>query len=343
VNVQEFLQHIENTMPGPVTLFCPDKAPRGRDVTYEPLLAERAIERVVARYLDPDAKDMAYSAYFADETEPAEIVSEAETLPFLSERRIVVVRRAERYVAESACKPLLAYIDNPCESTLLLLVAESIDKRCKFYRACDTAGGVVTCPQLQDGEVKLWIREEVKLRGKKIQPVAVDALFGRAGKRLGDVNNAIQVVCNFVGARTDIGAEDVETACADVAEEQVWTLTDAIAASDTNAAVRALRDLLDMGMNEFQIMGSVNWLLKTAHAIAANSPGLSRLNKFVVRKTTPLARKFGPEKIRRAFSLCMDTEILLRSTHVDRALALELLVVKLAAPTKTRRSQAAGR
>ncbi len=343
MNVQEFLQHIENAPPGPVTLFCPDKAPRAREATYEPLLAERAIERVVAQYLDPNAKDMAYSAYFADETEPGEIVSEAETLPFLSERRIVVVRRAERYIAESACKPLLKYIGNPCEFALLLLVADSIDKRCKFYRACDAAGGVVSCPQLQDGEVKLWIREEVKLRDKKIESAAVDALFDRAGKRLGDVNNAIQVVCNFVGARTDIRGEDVEIACADVAEEQIWTLTDAIAASDTHAAVRALRDLLDMGMSEFQIMGSVNWMLKTAHAIAVKSPGLSRVKNYVVRKTTPLAHKLGPERIRRAFSLCMDTEILLRSTHVDRALALELLVVKLAAPTKTRHREAAGR
>ena len=124
-----------------------------------------------------------------------------------------------------------------------------------------------------------------------------------------------------------------ETACADVAEERVWTLTDAIADSDVGTALRTLRELLDMGVNEFQILGSLNWLLKSAYAVAAKTRGLPRMSSFVARKVAPLAQKIGEEKMRDAFGICMDTEILLRSTHVDRALALELLVTKLAAPT----------
>lgn len=346
MDVQEFLHRIESAPPGPVTLFCPHKAQGAREASYEPLLAERAIERVVALYVDPSLKDMAYNAYFADEADPAEIVSVAETLPFLSERRIVVVRRAERYhLSESTSGPLLAYLGNPCPSTLLLLVADTMDRRSKFYRACDAAGGVVSCPKLSRNDVGIWINEEARTRQKRLSPEAVDALIDRAGTRLGDVYNALHVVCDYVGANPVIQAGDVETACSDVAEEQIWTLTDAIAASDTHEAVRALRELLDLGMNEFQIMGSLNWLLKSAHAVASQTPGLARMSSYVARKVGPLARKLGPEKVRDAFNLCMDAEILLRSTHVDRALALELLVIKLAAPAQRRAGapQAAGR
>jgi len=257
-------------------------------------------------------------------------------LPFLTERRIVVVRRAERYLSESNCGPLLTYLGNPCESTLLLFVADTIDRRSKFYRACNELGSVVPCPKLRESDVKIWIKKEAKARQKQIDPEAIEALIDRAGTRLGDVYNALNVACDYVGANPVVHVEDVETACSDVAEEQIWTLTDAIAVSDTKKAVCALRELLDLGLNEFQILGSLNWLLKSAHAVAAQTPGLPRMSKFVARKVEPLARKLGPEKVRDAFSLCMEAEILLRSTHVDPALALELLVVKLAAP-KTRR------
>lgn len=334
MDVQEYLRSVESAPPGPVTLFCPYKATGAREPSYEPLLAERAIDRVVVLYVEPSMKDMAYNAYFADEADPREIVSVAETLPFLSERRIIVVRRAERYLLESACGPLLAYIGNPCTSTLLLLVADSIDKRSKFYKTCDAAGAVVPCRQLSNAEVVAWINEEIKGRQKKITPAAVQALIARAGTRLGDVQNALHVVCDYVGTGKNIEEEDVETACSDVAEEKVWTLTDAIADSDSDTALRALRELLDMGVNEFQIMGSLNWLLKSAHAVAAETPGLARMSKFVRQKVRPLAQKLGVKKVRDAFSICMDTEILLRSSHVDRALALELLVIKLAASTR---------
>ncbi|MFO7973322.1 MAG: DNA polymerase III subunit delta [Candidatus Hydrogenedentota bacterium] len=339
MNVQEFLQNIENAPPGPVTLFCPHKSDKAREASYEPLLAERAIERVVTLYLDPTLKDMAYNAYFADEADPAEIVSVAETLPFLSERRFVVVRRAECYLSESHCGPLLTYLGNPCESTVLLFVADTIDRRSKFYRACKALGSVVPCPKLRQNEVRIWINAEAKTRQKRIAPEAVQALIDRAGTRLGDVQNALNVVCDYVGTKQLVEAEDVKAACSDVAEEQIWTLTDAIAASDTQKAVCALRELLDLGLNELQILGTLNWLLKSAHAVAARTPGLPRMSKFVARKVEPLANKLGPEKVRDAFSLCMEAEIMLRSTHVDTGLALELLVIKLAAPT-TRRKRA---
>ena len=332
MDIQEFARSIETSPPGPVTLFCPHRGPRAREASYEPLLAERAIERIVALYIEPGMRDMAYNAYFADEADPAEIVSVAETLPFLSERRIVVVRRAERFLSEAAAGPILAYLGNPCPSTLLLFVADSMDRRSKFYKTCDAAGAVVPCPQLRDTEVTLWVHTEVGTRGKNIHVEAVKRLVERTGLRLGDVQNAIHLVCDYVGGKDSIDVEDVEAACADVAEEHVWTLTDAIAASDVGAALRTLRELLDMGVSEFQILGSLNWLLKNTYAVAAKTPSLPRISRFVARKVSPLAHKFGEEKMRDAFSICMDTEILLRSTHVDRALAMELLVTRLAAP-----------
>lgn len=336
MKAQEFIRDIGGAAPSPVYLFCPFKAPRARTVTFEPFLAERAAQQFVARYVDPSLKDLCYTAYFADEADPRDIVMTAQTLPFLAERRVLLIHAAEHYESAAAAAPLLSYLDSPSDSTVVLFIASRVDKRSKFYKACERNGVIVECGELREAEVAQWARGEVEALGKRIEMDAVHQLVARTGTRLGDVYNALTLVCSFVGQNEVIHAADVAASCADVAEEEIWALTDAIAASNTADALGALRRILDLGKDPAEIMGTVNWLLKTAYAIAASGP--SAVNPFVAKKTGPLAQKLGVGKLRAAFRLCLQTELMLRSTGVDRALALELLVIKLAAPLPRRKT-----
>jgi DNA polymerase-3 subunit delta len=340
VNVSEFVAALGSEPPANIYLLCPFKGPKAKEPSFEPLLAQRAVEKAVSVLVDPGLRDLAYNAYYADEADAAEIASVAMTFPFLAERRLIVVNNAEVYDSESQVKPLLTYMESPSETTVLILVASRIDKRSKFYKACEKNGVVVECPELREHELMLWINSEVRARGKTIEPAAVEAVIGRAGNHLGDVNNAIQLVCSYIGDEPTVRAAHVNAACADVAEDEIWALTDAIAASNTHEAVRVLRQIIDLGKSEFEIMGMINWLLKSAYAVAAGNGPEFKLNPFVAKKVGPLADKLGLEKVRDAFSLCMDTEVLFRTTGVKRALALELLVIKLSASRPRRKAPA---
>ena len=334
VNVQDFLRSIGGGPPPPVVLFCPAKAPRARDATYEPLLAERAIGRLVETYVDPGMKDLAYTAFYADEARCTEIVQEARTVPFLAERRVVLVHNAERYNADSSADPLIEYIEAPCEFALLILAACHIDKRTRFYRSCEKNGVVVECPQLGERDAMIWARAEVESRHKKIEHDALKEIVRRAGVHLSDVHNALTIVMAYVGDAPVIRVDDVVAACADVAEEKIWALTDGIAANQPGEALTALRGLIDMGKHEDEIIGTINWLLKSAYAVAQAGSSPPSISAYVAKNVRPLADKLGMQKLRDAFVLCTDTQFMMRSTGVDRFLALELLVVKLAAPVR---------
>lgn len=334
MHVQQFIQSLGSpgsTLPS-LVLIGPGKRPNARDNTYEPFLAEAAVDSLVEASVDPTMKDFSFVAFYADETNPAQIVSEAETLPFLTDRRVVLVRNAERYNTDSGAGPLLEYLKTPCESTLLILVAGQIDKRTKFFKLCEKAGLVVECPRLNEPEVAAWVRTEVERRGLNIESGAVQEIVRRAGTFLSDVNNSLTNVINFVGNTGLIREKDVVAACADVAEEEVWSLTDAIAASQSSAALTSLRKLMDLGKHEDEILGIINWLLKSAYLVALGGTSAASISRFVAQKVRPLAEKLGVDKLRAAFALCTDTHFMIRSTGVDGALALELLVVKLAAP-----------
>jgi DNA polymerase-3 subunit delta len=262
------------------------------------------------------------------------VVAEAQTMPFLTERRVVVVRNADRYLTGDSGEALLPYLASPNSTTVLILLMNAIDKRTKFYKACEKSAEFIECPALSAKEATHWLKGEAKRLGRKIDGGAADALIGRAGAHLSDVSNALTLVINFVGdERAPITEEAVRAACSDVAEEEIWALTDAIAASETGKALHALRKLLDLGKHPDEIIGTINWLLKTAYRVEQGDSGVHR---FVAEKVRPLAKRYGTPRLIRAFALCTDTQFSMRTTGVDGPLAVELLVVKLAYSPKAR-------
>lgn len=331
--VADLMRKIGSEPLPPVLLFGPGKAPFGRE-PFEPVLAEYAIERIIATTVDPSLRDMAYTAYYADETPPGVLAAEANTLPFLCEQRVILVRNADRYFAFSGEKnspltPLTDYLENPNPATLLLLVAPKADKRKRLYKLCEEAGGVVECPQLDDGALSQWIAHAGELRGKHVQRNAIRELIHRAGARLSDIANAIDLVCNYVGSRTEVNEDDVRMACADVAEETVFDMTDAIAASNPEKALETLHRLIALGKTPDELIGIINWMLESAYRAAPESKAPPP-KPFVERKVIALVKKFGFPKLADALALCTETHFRMRSTGSDPMLEIELLVIKLA-------------
>jgi len=338
--VSELMRKIGSEPVPPVLLFAPGKAAFNKE-PFEPALAEEAIAKITGVCVDPGMRDLAYTAYNATDVSPAEIIAEANTLPFLVERRVILVRGASKLFdmpseKKSPLVPLLEYLESPNPATVLMFVAPTADKRKKLYKNFADIGAVVECPQLDDKSLAEWVRHRAELMGKRFERQAVEELIARAGSRLSDVSNALNIVANYVGAADTIKAADVNTACADVAEETVWNLTDAIAVSNTRNALESLHQLLAMGKAPDEILGTVNWLLENAYRACPDSHAGGVKSSFVEKKVSPLAKKYGRAKAIEALALCTKTHFMIRSTGVDHVLALEMLVIRLAAPMPRR-------
>ena len=338
--VSDLMRKIGSAPVPPVLLFAPGKAAFNKE-PFEPMLAEEAIAQITAACVEPSMRDLAYTAFNAPDVSPAEIVAEANTLPFLVERRVILVRGAAKLFdmpseKKSPLAPLIEYLKSPNPATVLMLLAPTADKRKKLYKSFVDAGAVVECPQLDDKALSEWLRHRAESMGKRFERHAVEELIARAGSRLSDVSNALNIVSNYVGASETISASDVTTACADVAEETVWNLTDAIAVSDTRKALESLHQLLAMGKVPDEILGTVNWLLENAYRACPESRAGGVKSNFVKEKVAPLARKYGRAKAIEALALCTKTHFMIRSTGVDHVLALEILIIRLAAPMPRR-------
>lgn len=101
------------------------------------------------KLVDRNQKDFAMAVFDLAETPIEAVVEEAETLPFLVERKLIVVRDAGLFTSgkeggkiEHKAEALQTYIGNPAEHSVIVFVvyAEKLDERKKIVKAMKASG-----------------------------------------------------------------------------------------------------------------------------------------------------------------------------------------------------------
>ena len=111
------------------------------------------------------------------------IIAACETLPFLADKRLVIVRDHPALSGRAdADERLLSYIPQvPDSAVLIFLCRGKADARKKLYTAVKKAGGIVSFTQLTDQELNSWIIKAFADLGKAIIPQTASVLAFTVG------------------------------------------------------------------------------------------------------------------------------------------------------------------
>jgi DNA polymerase-3 subunit delta len=212
----------------------------------EELLLERAVRRLRDRVAAVADLDFNMDTFSGESATADEIVNAANTLPFMSERRLVVVRDADKLDA-AAVAALVEYAKDPAPSACVVLVATKIAKNSKLFRAV-SAGGVVfeyTAPRRSE-----YASEAIRLfreRGKRISPSTAQSLVDLVGRDLRRLDIEADKIVAYAGQGDEVTLSDVRAVASAGPAASVFELADAVGARDTAAALGLLRGLLADG------------------------------------------------------------------------------------------------
>jgi DNA polymerase III subunit delta len=220
-------------------------------VASEASLRQQAREAIRAQVLagaapafDEDRFDLAQTG-----ADPGRILSAARTLPMLAPRRLVLVRglddrRAQRFLEEL----LPAYLESPVPSTCLLLEAERVDRRQRWVKRVAEVGELRTleAPR-RPAELREWIAEQLRVRGKTGGSGAAAALLDAIGPDLDRLGSELEKLSLFVGERARVTAEDVACVTGQTRVLALYELTDAVGDCRRGDALRLLGRLLEQG------------------------------------------------------------------------------------------------
>lgn len=172
-------------------------------------LKERAVARLIDTLLPPEARDFNLERLDADTHEAGQALSSAQSLPFLADRRVVVVKNADEY-AVADTRLLAEALPNLPETTCLVLVYNRrAESRAELPAVVASQGDVVTFWTPFKKDMPSWIMGEAKRRGK---PIEMDAagLLAEACTDLQEVSNELDKLILFTGKKKAISYEDVQ-------------------------------------------------------------------------------------------------------------------------------------
>lgn len=193
------------------------------------------------------ADDFDCESLNADEQSMIEWIGAASTIPFLSERRTVIVRNLLRYLPEDQSK-LKMLKDVPATGRLILVTDEdplnaerTKKEKTSWAKAVKDANGhTITCEIEQAKLAEEFIAHAKGLGKGMSRPAAAqlaDMVSGSYSRGIGEVEK----LSLYIGDAPEIREADVKASVAATHEWNIWALLDAVRVKRVGEAVRQLR------------------------------------------------------------------------------------------------------
>jgi DNA polymerase-3 subunit delta len=284
-----------------------------------------------------------------EDYELATAVDAAQTSPFLTDRRVVVVRHLARFPSDELV-PLVAYLDDPLPTTDLVLVWErppgatgrmpAVPK--KLSEAVTRAGGEVVDTSVGTGKArKDWMADQLSASSVSFDRSARDLVATHLGDDVDRLSALVATMESAFGPGAKVGEDDVAPFLGEAGQVPPWALTDAIDAGDIPTAVDRLHRMLGAGgMHSLQVLAIVTTHFRRILALegadvrneadAAAKLGMKG-STFPAKKALSRANRLGYDGSSRAVQLLAQADVDLRGkTAWPEDLVLEVLVARLA-------------
>lgn len=206
-----------------------------------------------------------------------------------------------------------------------------------FLRKTDEGKFIQTYEPLSNPALATWVKTEVANRGGRIAPQAVTELCALAGNDLWFLNNEIDKLVAYRKGE-EISNEDIREMIRGKVDENIFALTDAIAAKNKALTMELIYRELEAGAAEtyllFMILRQFKILLQVKVGIEEGLAGRDlaqylKLHPFVVQKSSAQVRNFSLELLKRIISKLVEIDSGIKTGREDLLTALNLLFVKI--------------
>ena len=208
-----------------------------------------------------------------------EVLDELRSFAMFSASKFVVVRNADDLIKRYR-EQVEEYVQKPSAGSVLVLRLSSLPSNQRIYKYIVANGQVHDCEAPKD--VRGWIINRAKTAHKlTMKPDAAAMLLDLVGADLGRLDNELAKLA----LQTD-GVADAKTVSAAVSfqrEQEMWDMTNEVAAGNIGEALRRWRHLCQLDSSaEFRAVTWLGlWLEKVRRALQLRREGK---NDFVIAK-----------------------------------------------------------
>jgi DNA polymerase-3 subunit delta len=350
LNYKEFIKKAKANDLKPVYLFYGE----------EYYLMDYTLEIVKDIFIDKAFEPLNYIVLEGKEVDFDKILNACETLPFMSEKKIVLIKnfplfKSKKEVDEDSKEldmstsknQLLKYIEG-LEDYLCLIFVEkynSIDKRNALYKRIKKVGETIEFTKLKGKDLDDWIQDSFKKYDKKISKSNINYFIQQSSyfdskqdKTLYDLENEIIKISNYLSNGKEVTKEDIDLLVAKPLEMNVFNLLNSISQKNGENALKLFNEMYISNEPVLFVLHMIvrqlrNMLILKALKIKGYTEGevydKMKLSRYEYQKVSSQSKNFTMPQLERALLHCLETDKKIKLSGIDNRLALEILITNL--------------
>ena len=282
------------------------------------------------------------TTFSADKLRADELQAELDTIPFFYPNFAVHITQAEN-LKSSVRKCLELYFKSPNQQLILLLSGTQAAAKFALAKAAESIGTILYLAEPKPWEkermLNQWLQEQCKKEGKRISVASAQRLQQQCGRAKEHLQQELEKLFCYVGDAVEIYDSDIDAVCAQVHEETIWELGDAILRGQGGKALSVASSMLTDGVALPALIAQIRSQLQTNFRICSilnqGGSGLDVMKEFPYLKgklldmRCNLAQAYGLKRFHRALITSMEVELKFKNSVGTADTLLPLLIAKV--------------
>lgn len=252
----------------------------------------------------------------ASETDMGRVIDSVASVPFLSDRRMVVLTSIS--VAKSFADDIDKIINATSDTTDLIIDEPKFDKRLSLYKTLKKKAEFKEFNEFDERQLANWLVAEAKQRQATISLADAHYLISRVGSNQLMLDSELEKLINY---NPSITKESINLLVYPTPSSSIFDLLEAVFTGNKRRAIELYEDQRRQLVEPQEIMGMIIWQLHILAIIKFN-PGTdvaskAKLNPYVVKKSTSLSSRLSELDVKQLINRATNLDYKLKSSAID--------------------------
>lgn len=288
--------------------------------------------------------DFNFIEFDDSETPNQTIISEIRQIPFMSEKKIILIKDYFKKDTEEQ-KEIIPILENQPEHAIIIFYENGTpDKRVSLFKFLTKNCKVEEFKHLSDNQLIKFITEEATKNGSSISEKNAEILIQRCGINMNDLLMEITKLSTYK-LKSEITENDIKELTTPKLQYSIFALTDAFSQKKIKAALGVLNEMAsfhsEISMIFHMIARQVRILLQIKDCLEANIPNdqiasIIKEHPFTVKNAASQCKNFSMNQLVAIHSELLKIDAMLKSGEIkistnnqdELKTALTFLIVK---------------
>ncbi len=341
MTVIEQIEQIKKGNLGLLTILC------GEDVGQYHIAKD-----LLMKQLEFDTSDLGFAYFDMSEADYHQVDLDLVSLPFFSDEKVVILdyfadltTDKKRYLTDDELKQFESYLENPVETTRLIILAPGkLDSKRRLVKLLKRDGLVLEANPLKEMELKNHFQNEVGRLGLRMNPDVFHYLMVKSNFDFAEVSKNLVFLQSYRG-QNEISLADIDVAIPKTLQDNIFDLTQLVLQTKMDEASHLVRDLRLQGEDEIKLIAIMLTQFRTylqvqilheqgrgEQQIVTALSDLSgrKINPYQVKYALRDSRNLSVGFLKKVVKLLIETDYQIKTGQFDKDYLFDIALLRIA-------------